>query len=150
MRLLAGLLFTAITCGTIEAQTCDPNVDFYCVIQPAPCDYGGGYVVLKISTISCALEQSCQSGLVCVFDYNYYDVYYGTTCDDYEVVACAAPGTGASKPQANPLVPDSSPEVIPALLLLHLPHYKHVYPSHPVRQVNLSTVDRRFWWRRKI
>jgi hypothetical protein len=143
MRLLAGLLFTAITLGTIEAQTCDPNVDFYCVNQPAPCDVNGGYVVLKITTLSCALEQKCPSGLVCTFDYNWFDVYYGTTCDDYQVVRCAASGEAR-------LVPDTSPEVIPALLLFHLPHPVRAIASHPrpVRQVNLSAYDRRFWWKR--
>jgi hypothetical protein len=129
----------------VQAQTCDPNVDFTCVIQPAPCDYSGGFVVLKITTLGCALEQRCQSGLICTFDYTWFDVYYGTTCDNYQVVRCAAPGEAR-------LVPDVSPEVIPALLLFHLPHPVRAIASHqqPVRQVNLSAYDRRFWWKHKI
>jgi hypothetical protein len=149
MRLLAGLLFTAITCGTIEAQICT-NAQSDCV---QPVEIG--------QACYCRPDICGPGGQSCVFIYQLYDYCLNEWCGGqwYQGPDCV-PDTGCDGgplPQ-DAFVPRLSPKA--ALGLLRLPDthpaiYQRVWeqwkadaPLRTVRTVRLH--DKRFWWRHNI
>jgi hypothetical protein len=137
LKTTLALLFAATLYAQGDFPPCDPASPFlyytrccgYCVADFTDCGVNGRY---------------CQD------TWSLYDSYYGTTCDSGTEAWCEYVN-GANVRPKNPLVPETSPEVIPALLLLHLPHRMRTYHLHPVRSVDLTELyRRRFWWRHNI